>query len=116
MIGAFPTALKRTTTVHCGIEITIIIHNTSDDTDVWLPFEGSFFLYVSNACRASVTLSPPSGAAHGIERPWISGLPGDNAMHVCGIEQLLYGGSDHKWSHWAELGGVTSLFNGNGKR
>jgi hypothetical protein len=32
MIGAFPTALKRTTTVHCGIEITIIIHSASDDT------------------------------------------------------------------------------------
>jgi hypothetical protein len=83
MIGALPTALKRTTTrndpwceYYCG---------TNDGDKA--PLDGSFFLYVSRARRASVMSSVASNSPHdgGRVRPGEGGLPGESAncaMHT----------------------------------
>jgi hypothetical protein len=77
MIGALPTALKRTTTIvprihHKRSRLSMVGHTIRN-----APFDGSFFLYVSSACRASVIFSVGSAAAQdGITRPGDDGLPG----------------------------------------
>lgn len=56
MIGAFPTALKRTTTyIETRVRIQAACSRLSGDSPLFFP--GSFFLYVSRASRASCMLN-----------------------------------------------------------
>lgn len=75
MIGAFPTALKRTTTTHTYMNVRLAGQGVEQQRARGdIPLDESFCLYVSSAASASLAIS---GCIH-VVRVWpgVSGLPG----------------------------------------